>query len=281
MKAEIKYKTFDELLADVAVDFHSFENEGMIDPAQLIKVVQRVNYDLGLKINTTKEVILEISHGKAKLPSDFEVLNYAVLCGKYEVVSPVYRGRYTENVVLNSECCKKCGEPDPTCSCQKTYSVECNTGEKIHVQVIEKRFNETRIYDKFEKITISNSGFNKMSEVGNNGYIKNNFLYTNVKEGKVFISYQGSLEDDEGNLLVVDNPYLNEYYEYALKQRILENLYLNGEDVSQKLQLIETRLRSARNNALSIVNTPDLSEMKKTWELNRKIHYAKYYKIFT
>jgi hypothetical protein len=73
---------------------------------------------------------------------------------------------------------------------------------------------------------------------------------------------------------------INEYYEYAIKQRILENMYINGEDVVQKLSLIEQRLRGARNNALSIVNTPDFAEMKKLWEVNRKAQYHKYVDMF-
>jgi hypothetical protein len=90
----------------------------------------------------------------------------------------------------------------------------------------------------------------------------------------------GNLEDEQGNLLVYDNPLINEFYEYALKQRILENLYLNGEDVSQRISLIEQRLRAARNNALTITNMPDYEELKNVWETNRKAMYGKYYAMF-
>jgi hypothetical protein len=48
----------------------------------------------------------------------------------------------------------------------------------------------------------------------------------------------------------------------------------------QKMQLIEQRLRAARNNALTIVNTPNFSEMKKLWETNRKAQYGRYYNMF-
>jgi hypothetical protein len=96
----------------------------------------------------------------------------------------------------------------------------------------------------------------------------------------VYINYLGNLEDDNGNLLVLDHPMCNEYYEYALKQRILENLYMNGEDVAQKMQLIEQRLRAARNNALSIVNTPNFKEMYELWKNNRRAMYARYYDMF-
>ena len=282
MKTELQYRTFDQLLNEVLADFITYSNEGMIEPGQLIKVAQRVNYDLGLRIHGTKEKVLDIEKRKTKLPDDFYVLNYAYLCGQYSVTSQAMSGRQTENVVLKSELCKKCGQPDITCSCESTYAVECKTGEKVYVQVVEKRKYETKTYDTFEKLSIATSTgrTDALNDKAKSGYIKNGFIYTNVEEGSVFISYQGSLEDDGGNLLVLDHPMINEYYEYAMKQRILENLYMNGEDVSQKIQLLEQRLRSARNNALSIVNTPDFAEMYKLWQTNRKAQYNKYYDMF-
>ena len=47
-----------------------------------------------------------------------------------------------------------------------------------------------------------------------------------------------------------------------------------------KQHLVETRLRAARNNALSFVNTPDFAEMRKLWEVNRRAQYHNYYNMF-
>jgi len=282
MKIELQYRTFDQLLDEVSADFTTYSIEGMIEPGQLIKVAQRVNYDLGLRIHGTKEKVLDIEKRKTKLPDDFYVLNYAYLCGRYTVTSPIMSGRETENIILKSDLCKKCVQPDPTCSCESTYTVECKTGEKVFVQVVEKRKYETRTYDSFEPIRIATSTgkIDATNDSDRVGYIKNGFIYTNLDEGRLFISYQGALEDDGGNLLVLDHPMINEYYEYAMKQRILENLYIAGEEVTQKMQLIEQRLRAARNNALSIVNTPDFAEMYKVWQINRKAQYSRYYDMF-
>jgi hypothetical protein len=68
--------------------------------------------------------------------------------------------------------------------------------------------------------------------------LKADFLFTTFQTGKVYLNYQGQMEDENGDLLVPDHDLLNEYYEYALKARILENLYMNGEDVMQRLQLL-------------------------------------------
>ena len=53
-----------------------------------------------------------------------------------------------------------------------------------------------------------------------------------------------------------------------------------GEQMSSQLQLVETRLRAARNNALSFVNTPDFAEMQKVFTLNRRAQYHNYYNMF-
>jgi len=114
----------------------------------------------------------------------------------------------------------------------------------------------------------------------NSGFIRGGYLFTSFQEGTVYINYQGQMEDENGNLMVPDHDLLNEYYEYALKQRILENLYLNGEDVSQRMTLIEQRMKAARNQALSLVNTPNFKELYDIWWKNRRAQYSKYYDMF-
>ena len=47
-----------------------------------------------------------------------------------------------------------------------------------------------------------------------------------------------------------------------------------------QLQLIEQRLRASRNNALSLVNTPNFAELKKIFEMNRAAMYDRYYNMF-
>ena len=89
MKTELQYRTFEELLDSVKIDLRTYDLEGMIDDQTLIKVAQRVNYDLGLKINSNRTRMLEVSNHRAKLPSDFYVINHALLCnGSSEMYNP-------------------------------------------------------------------------------------------------------------------------------------------------------------------------------------------------
>ena len=84
-----------------------------------------------------------------------------------------------------------------------------------------------------------------------------------------------------GNLLVPDHDGINEYYEYALKQRILENLIMNDQEVNpNKLQLIEGRYKLAKSAARSVVRTPNFQEIKELYQANRNAQYSKYYDMF-
>jgi hypothetical protein len=56
----LRYRPFDQLLEDVSIDMNTLALENMIEPQQLIKIAKKLNYDLGLRINQTKEVILEV-----------------------------------------------------------------------------------------------------------------------------------------------------------------------------------------------------------------------------
>jgi hypothetical protein len=278
MLTELKYRTFNQLLEDVSVDFSMYALENMIEPQQLIKVVQRVNYDLGLRINMTKEVVLDIVNRKVRLPDDFSVLNYAMLCGSYTVTQPAMSGTHREDVVVPFV-------PGPLDPCTPANTCLTQCGDLL--QVIQTTQFETRTYEINTVISLDNNSKTISCDCPNltwqspyRGQLKNGYIFLNLDSGKLYVNYQGTMEDEEGNLMVLDNPYVNEYYEYALKQRLLENLYMNGEDVVQKLNLIEQRLRAARNNALSLVNTPNFAEMYKMWEMNRKAQYNKYYDMF-
>lgn len=279
----LKYKSFDSLLEDVKLDLRSLATDGTIDPAQLLKVAMRVNYDLGLRIYMTKERVLEVCKKKVRLPDDFYVMNFALLCGdaKYTFAPP--QGTNIQEVtpewrpwVEQKYCSNESNPEKPVCLTQ------CGNSYQL-IQVVN---TETRSYTHFHPIRFRNSQFvdcdcpNLRHMAHDEAYIKDGWVYTNFEEGNLYINYQGTLQDDDGNLLVPDHPYLNEYYEYALKKRILENLIMDGSNVAAQLQLVQQEYRAARNNALSVVNTPNFSEMEKLWTANRKAMYGKYYDMF-
>jgi len=322
----LKYRSFDQLLEDVSIDLNTFALENMIEPQQLIKVARRLNYDLGLRINQTKEAVLEISHGKVKLPDDFYVWNYGLVCGEYTVVSgyggqvsgtnivevPYHEVSSTTNTcsleTINCETCNSnpcnhtaaCELNNPitnpiptsydsnnpygdTCIAPRVF-MNCK-GEKWEL-IQELNPIQSRVYKSMVPLRMKQSqGIdcecpNLYYNTSNQGWLKDNYLYTTFQTGNVYINYQGELTDKNNNLLVPDHELINDYYEYALKKRIIENLALNGENVAQRLQLILPEYKAARNQALTLVNTPNFKELEKMWLANRKVQYSKYYDMF-
>lgn len=374
MKTEIQYRTFDELLDSVKIDMKHLNLEGVIDTQQLIKIAIRVNYELGLKINPSKSRALEIKGGKAKLPPDFHVLNFALICddtttvvdvnddktytqgiadgilegvylaqqyylknfvGTYNTTMDVLPGTNvithnlnTTNVVveayapdgtmlsfeitipngnsiyiiseaptdISSVKFVIIGAPqtptstvpttDPTTSvngCQAELAIPPGEGTPQVYYTTNGKLNRAKTLTRLrieKSKSVSPDCVNLQSTAYQSAYLKNGFIVTNFDEGTIYINYQSLMEDDDGNLLVMDHPLANEYYEYAMKQRIYEDLFFAGEQVTNFLQLVEQRLRAARNNALSFVNTPDFKTMERNWEMNRKAMYHKYYNMF-
>ena len=100
----LKYRTFESLLEDVKLDLRSLATDGTVDPAQLIKVAIRVNYDLGLRIYMTKERVLEVCKSRVKLPDDFFVMNFALLCGQAKYTFAPPQGTNIQQVTRSPPC---------------------------------------------------------------------------------------------------------------------------------------------------------------------------------
>ncbi len=319
----LKYRTFDQMMEDVTIDLHTYALENMIEPQTLIKIARKINYELGLRVNQTREAILDVCHGVAKLPDNFYTFNFALICGDYVEYAGYPQGGTNIQEVPYQEVPSTvdiCAAPTVNCRscnanpCKQTAACDLNhpvvdivppydpnnpygntcvpprvftncKGEQY--EIIQIAANMTyRVYRRLLPLrmkpnqTIVCDCPNLYWNAENEGYIEDGFLKTNFREGKVYINYQGTMEDEQGNLLVADHESLNDYYEYAMKKRIFENLQLNGENVLQNLQIVKAELREARNQALSIVNTPNFKEMEKLWWTNRRAQYSKYYDMF-
>lgn len=378
---EIEYRTFDQLLDSVKLDFNTFDIENMISNQTLIKIAQKINQELGLKIHPSKGKVLEVVNGKAKLPSDLKVLNFVLLCGGYDVYDlagfPYSYKTYTEGVldgeriaqsefdargvkqyttiidvsqgnnridhylgtnnviiqafspsgslltfdinVINRNSVNIISESSEVLSNIKvviigsssSYGIYCppptNPLCPVEPEIVPVEIpacaeltcnpsgcnsvayrdnNQLKKYHELTQLKIESRTSDTFDEVSTNSQrlgtvtVKNGFLITNFDEATVFINYHGQMEDEDGNLLVLDNPIVNEYYEYALKVRICENLIANGEQLQNLFNLMNIQLRKAKIDAISFARTPNFKEMHKAWQMNRKAMYMKYYDMF-
>lgn len=291
----LRYRTFDQLFEDISVDFKNYSLEGKIDPQNLIKVARKCNYDLGFRIYRTRQAVLEVEHGKVRLPDDFHILNFAMVCGEYTITEALPQGTHIEERLVApvytpepgqpSECPTPPPDPcDPVDPCTGTCITRCGQD----YQLIQKIHTTSRTYKLSYPLHVNGMDYADCGVCANDMWkgapnearIENGFLKVNFDSGKVYINYEGDMIDDNGNLLVPDHEMINEYYEYALKKRILENLLMNDEPVGEKLNLVMAEYRTARIYALTIVNTPNFAELQKIWQTNRKAQYHNYFNMF-
>jgi hypothetical protein len=284
----LKYKTIDALSADVKSDMKSFDVDNMIEPQDLIRAARYVTKDLGLKLHMTKEAILSVDYNKAKLPLNFHFFNYGLLCTCKETCQVIPGGTQ----IIETPYPIYQVAPDAPSACSTSSSdttspriiVNCK-GEVFEITQVLR--TETIKYSKILPLKLVNSTPvldcycpNLYFECDNEIKIEGGYLKTNFKCGDVYINYQADLEDDDGNVLVPDHDIITRYYEYALKDKILENLLMNGEDVERLIDRNNVRLKHARYEAWTTVRTPDFEEMKKVHLLNRQAYNHRYVNMF-
>lgn len=273
--AKLNYMTLNQLMASVESDMKKYADNGMIDRGDIIKVVRKVNEDIGLKIYREREAIIEICDFKGELPLDFMSLQMAVACTiEHAYIGPSVFGTHTYETNIpvtpysNATCLNECG------GC---------------FWVTQQFKDKVVKYDKLTPLKLTKRAMNHASENcinfgwNRSGYdvdIDEGQLITGFREGKIYISYLADLVDEEGNLLLLDHPLTTEYYEYSVKKQLLENFMMNNDaDVSQKLLYIKNELREAKIRALNFVTTPEYDEIVGMYQNNRRSFYNKYHKI--
>lgn len=107
---------------------------------------------------------------------------------------------------------------------------------------------------------------------------KNTIIY----DPYVYINYVSLPCDENGNLLIPAEPVINEYFLYTVKERILENVFINGMDTSvqAKLQYTTQKKIEARYKAKHFVNRPNMKELQNAWRINREAMLRKYIQAF-
>jgi len=283
-KYTTQYKTFDSLMADVEEDLQALSAENYIQPDKYIKVVQTCNGRLSIKINPIKEDLITIINGVGKLPKDFKVLEMAYMCVdvklQYSNVDTITKeyiappSKYKLQEIYNS--------------CSTLTQVEDSKGAMSFV-VLKRDTNSWWRVNRIVPLYISNSDTFCSNSCSRNSYSQlkvevyregeDVYIKSNV-DGEIYISYTSEMMDDAGNLLLLDHPLVQEFYEYSVKKRIYEDAYLNGrEEYLQKLQYITNELRRASVSATSFVSMVDFSELKQVYFDNRKRFKLRYDKI--
>jgi hypothetical protein len=97
-------------------------------------------------------------------------------------------------------------------------------------------------------------------------------MYTNFKEGNVFIRYHAFPVDEETGLpLIPDNPIIERCIEMFIKAEIIRNLWTNGDaDVQQQVRYYDDLSDKALAQAIYETKLPSFQTMVNAIRLKRK-----------
>src|SRR6478609_6570290 len=236
---------FSQLLSSVKEDMHKYDAEGMIDPIRLIKVVRRCNEVLGSPIYQRKTCAVQVENFKANLPLDLYKIEMVFAVGEFKsYTSLIATGNHYEWSGVRNACM-------------------CEGGLSVCVTPLEQH-QPTYTINTFTKVNLTENSLPRICKYSPNRHwfgstytidIQEEIIQTSFKEGLLYISYLADLTDEKtGEVLVPFHARLNDYYEYSIKAKILEDMLVNSEaDVSNVLQYIKQERNFSFTEAVDFV----------------------------
>lgn len=274
----LKYIRFDQLLASVKNDFSIFDDQGFVDDTRILKIVMLCNEKLGITIYKKKECIIPVRNYKADLPIDFGKVVYATAleCTSFGISN--YRDPFNNTVTLDirqEALFEASMQPNLTCS------TECPP-------IIYKRQGTTIIteYDRHIPLTLSkrsNIYMHPMCKNTPGRYtidINEETIDLPFREGEIYIMYFTAMQDEDGNTIVPFHPLISNWYEWCIKEKILQDMMFNSDgDVANKLQYASKQKALYWLDAVNFVNEPLYNELKDIQTRKDRKFYDQYYKM--
>lgn len=277
----LQYIEASELIKEVKNELYSYFERGILDESYLYPIIRTCLSQMGLRILPTKSEVLKVEEFKTDLPCDFYKALLLVGCGMCEFNDVDYLNtKLIEYEVSGVNICEsRCDYCEDSC------------GNLYGIRQYYNTFSAT--YTELYPLTVStdskpycvDSCFDYQGR-GNEVTIKNGKIYTNFREGHIFLEYLTNLEADSGDLLIPDNAIIKDWIKIEMMFVSFRKLYLNGEaDVQQRLNWIQNQLGIYQVNARGLYKAwtvKDFYDLRKT--LYSRFHkyntgiYGKYYK---
>lgn len=277
----LRYKTFSELMSSVKEDLYLYDTNNLIKDYRYIKTARKCNATLGIKINKHSSAIIEINNFKGELPIDFYKVMFAYAIYE-ETMGKLFTSLGSSYKVISKEELIQSGIPKDFC---------CSEYKDGKLFLSKTSKDETYLRYNLKPLTISTNSVeycdkrtfkfqNKKSEYEID--IHNNEIFTNFKEGSIYLEYMCDMVNEDGDLLVLEHPLVDGYYEAQIKEKILADLLYNKEveGISELLKDTRNTLSIEENKAKRIINEPGYKKWQDYIRMKDKELYNKHIKMF-
>lgn len=230
---------FKEFLSEIESSMPQHKAANLLDDLMVYNFMIEGLKELSILPTIRIQRVVNIKNNKGKLPDGFKSLYSAVKCEPYvftpeidepqDVLQDIYTYKVREIKNANWNICNPCDvTEEETCIVEKTYLHNGLKGNFYYNNITPLRLKLTPYVKKNQCDTEC-----KNFQVKDSPYeisINNKMLYTNFKDGNVFITYNGYDEDEEGFLMIPESTEDNllKYLKAYVQREIIKNLFTSG-----------------------------------------------------
>jgi hypothetical protein len=220
----IDHRPIHELMAIVKNDFKKFDLEGLIDDGNLIKSVMYCNDKLGLNIREIREIAIPVSEYKAKLPLDFEKMFYVCALEATNTQNITLTNPFDNNV--DQDIIYEASLDRESLGCVDNYKVQIKRESKHVVYQygnwVQLEVDPKTTYCHMDCPNKTKKGRYKVE-------IDGEFIHTPFRSGTLYLIYIGMMKDENGNITFPFHPLITPYYEWTLKESIINTALFNSD----------------------------------------------------
>lgn len=282
-----EYITLTQLMASVEDDMHKYADAGLVDAMKLIKVVRACNEKLGLRIYRSKHTLLYINHdGRADLPFDFYKAEMAFAITNRVVNTHLPIGPGLQQVTTPPTLCDVArGDiTNLTGCCLDSLGDGCNWLIKTpltQLQVAIQEFIPLHIGAGVKHFAGHSPNAHHSHRGSYEINVEEDFIETNFRGGVIYFSYLADMKNEDGEDIIPFSPLLNPYYEWSIKTKILQDIFINSEDdVFNKLKYAERERNLSFQDAVNFAMGKQAREWQKYDDARSREFFRKYYSIF-
>ncbi len=231
----LQSKHADELIAEIKAMPYYKDNPHLIDEVSIYRWIHLSLRKFGTSVMSKKEQVIKVENYKACLPKDFGKLNLAIWCqassveysgSKDKLIDSYY---YTDLIKTNPqigapiECSTECERENRII--EKLY---VHKGTEMHVHYSNLRY--VKIGRKTERSMCTDKCLNRgLKDSEHSINIEGQTLYANFEKGHLYLEYFALPSDEDGIPIIpyTQNGYLEEFIEYAVKTRLLEDAMMS------------------------------------------------------
>ncbi len=111
--------------------------------------------------------------------------------------------------------------------------------------------------------------------------IEDDFINTPFRSGEIYIMYLATMQDEDGHLLFPFHPLITPYYEWSIKEKVLQDTIFNSDgDYSNMYKLAQQERVKAWLDAFNVTATKEYGEYLDMQRKREMKWYNEYFKYF-